>query len=729
MSDGIGAPAYLALSAVGFLMTAPAHAGEEPIGEDAQTIVVEGAQNKKPTNPALTEKPRDTPRTVTVLDKQFLADTGAVTFSDALRNVPGITLGQGEGGAGSGDFINLRGFDASNDIAIDGFADRLQYSRSDVFNVEQIEVYKGPNTALSGAGGAAGQINLVSKAPQMASFLNVDASLGNREWKRLTLDANVQQASLGGSAFRLNLMAHDQDVARRDQITQTRFGVAPSFSIGMNGPTRATVSLFWQQDENLPDYGIPLLTTGVRPAPIRNYYGWRNIDREDQTVLLATLQIEHEFSDRVQLLNATRWGKVDRTAVWSTPRPIDAPSLNAAAAAIAAGRPQDGNYVVGGPQGLGRVASNTVLTNRTALTVDLPATDGGIGNTLVIGGEVSREDFQRNTITTTGIAGTRRNLFAPTPDFTGPFSQTVTSGQYDTSATRYALSAFDTLKLLGDAVQLNVGGRYERFEVELGGTAYAALADRSYAENLFSWQAGLVAKPSETASIYFTYSNAKQPQALSATSTGAVTTANLALPALKNENYEIGAKWDVLAEKLSLTAALFRTERVNQPITVGPDVLLAGRQRVQGVELSATGQLATGWQLFAAYAYLDSEILRAATGSELTLGEVLALTPNHSGTLWTSYKTGPFQIGGGINYMGERVTRNSTAAQDAWALDDYVLANAMVAYDFSPRISLQVNANNILDTAYINRIRANDNYVIAVPGEGRTVMATLRVRM
>lgn len=713
------------------LLSAPALAGEPLSDEDQQrdVILVEGEQAKKPTNPLLTEKPRDTPRTVTVLDKQFLADTGAVTFADALRNVPGITLGQGEGGAGSGDFINLRGFDASNDIAIDGFADRLQYSRSDVFNVEQIEVYKGPNTALSGAGGAAGQINLASKAPALTDFVNADLSLGNREWKRATLDANIAQDDMGGSAFRLNLMAHDQDVARRDQITQTRFGVAPSFAIGLNGPTRATVSLFWQQDENIPDYGIPLLTTGVRPAPIRNYYGWRNIDREDQTVLLATLTLEHQFSDQVQLVNATRWGRVDRTAVWSTPRPIDAASLNAAAAAIAAGRPQDANYTVGGPQGLGRVSSNDVLTNRTTLTIDTPQGTGGIGNTLVIGAEASRESFTRDTISTTGLAGTVRNLFAPTPDFAGTFSQTRTFGQYDTQAERLSVFAFDTLKLLDERLQFNVGGRYERFDVELGGTAYAALADRTVRDNLFSWQAGVVVKPVDAASIYFSYSDAKQPQALSATSTGAVTTANLALPALKNESYEIGAKWDVLAERLSLTAALFRTERVNQPIAVGPDVLLAGRQRVQGVELSATGQLAPGWQLFAAYAYLDSEILRAATGSELTEGEVLALTPNHSGTVWTSYQAGPFQIGGGINYVSERVTRNSTAAQAAWALDEYVLANAMLAYEFTPRLSVQVNVNNIFDAAYINRIRANDSYVIAVPGEGRTAMATLRVRM
>lgn len=741
---------FLALGCVGAIVSAPALAAPQtaqpaqpPQAETAaearpralggvvvtDTVVEDGYRVERASNPLLPQPLRDTPRTVTVLDKEFLSDVQAVSFSDALRQVPGITLGVGEGGAGSGDFINLRGFDASNDIAIDGFADRLQYSRSDVFNLEQIEVYKGPNSALSGAGGAAGLINLVTKAPQGETFVRAEAGLGNRDWKRGTIDANAVLDGSGNVAARLNLMAHDQGVAGRDFIFQRRFGIAPSIGFGLNGPTRLIASLQFQEDDNLIDYGVPYLTTGVRPAfPISNYYGWRNVDGEDQSLLIATIRLEHDFSDTVRFQTGVRWGEVERTAIWSTPRPLNPASLNAAAAAIAAGNTAGAVYTARGPQGLGRFSRNEVLAARATLTLDWPVSGRGLGNTLVIGAEASREQLDRETITTTGLAGAQRNLFAPTPDFTGTLSQTRTSGQFENRAERLSAFAFDTVKL-GEWLQVNLGGRYERFDVTLGGTNYAALADRTTSENLWSWQGGVVLKPSATSSLYASYSNARQPQTLAATATGTVTTANLALPALENENYELGGKIDLFGEALSLTAAIFRTERVNEPITVDGDIVLAGRRRVEGLELSATGNITPRWQVYAAYAYLRSEILRAADTASVTQGEELALTPQHSGTFWTSYTTGfGLRLGGGVNYMGRLATRNSTAIQAAWDLDDYLLVNAMAEYSFTDNLSVQVNVNNIANTRFINRIRANDSYVIAVPGEGRTAVATLRLR-
>jgi len=692
------------------------------------TVIEDSYKPEGASNPLITQPLRDTPRTVTVLDKSFLKDNQAVSFTEALRNVPGITLGVGEGGAGSGDFINLRGFDASNDIAIDGFADRLQYSRSDVFNIEQIEVYKGANTALSGAGGAAGQINLVTKRAVADTFVNADVGLGNRDWRRATADANVLLDADRGIAARINLMAHEQGVAGRDFVGQKRFGIAPSLAFGLDQDTTITASLQYQEDDNLIDYGVPLLASGA-PAnfPLSNYYGWRNIDFEDQELLIATVTLDHRISDVVSLTGGVRWGEVRREAVWSTPRPTSQASLQAAVNAINAGNTAGATYVIGGPQGLGRISRNEVAAARAAVVIDHPTRAGGIGNALVIGAEVSRESLTRDTITTTGLAGTARNLFAPEPDFAGTFTQSRTYGLIDNSADRIAVYGTDTFKI-GEALQINLGGRYERFEADLGGTQYAALATRSFSEDLFSWQAGVVWKPVEAASLYVSYSDARQPQTLGATATGTVTTANAALPALKNENYEVGAKVDLFDGALALTAAAFRNQRVNQPITVDGDVTLTGRQRVQGVELSATGNITDAWQVFAAYTFLDSEIQRAGTGAELTVGEEIAGTPEHSATLWSTYDTGiGLRLGGGFNYVGEFATRNSTLANQAWTGGDYWLLNAMAEYRFSDTLAVQVNANNLANERYLQRIRANDTYVIAVPGEGRTVMATLRV--
>lgn len=732
-------PRMLALGCVGAAAFAlPAQAQTQPGDAEparklggvtvTDTAIEDSYKPEGVSNPLVTQPLRDTPRTVTVLDKSFLQDNQAVSFADALRNVPGITLGVGEGGAGSGDFINLRGFDASNDIAIDGFADRLQYSRSDVFNLEQIEVFKGANTALSGAGGAAGQINLVTKRAVADTFVNADAGVGNRDWLRATADANVLLDADKGIAARINLMAHEQGIAGRDFVGQKRFGIAPSLAFGLDHDTTVTASLQYQEDDNLIDYGVPVLANGTAPNfPLSNYYGWRNIDFEDQELLIASVTLDHRISDVVSLTGGVRWGEVRREAVWSTPRPTSQASLQAAVDAINAGNTAGATYVIGGPQGLGRISRNEVAAARAAVVVDHPVEGGGIGNSLVIGAEVSRESLTRETITTTGLAGISRNLFAPDPDFAGAITQSRTYGLFDNSADRIAIYGTDTLKI-GEALQINLGGRYERFEVELGGTNYAALTEREFTEDLFSWQAGLVWKPAENASLYVSYSDARQPQTLAATATGTVTTANAALPALKNENYEIGAKVDLMDGGLALTAALFRNSRVNQPITVDGDIALTGRQRVQGVELSATGNITDAWQVFAAYTFLDSEILRAATASAFTEGEELAGTPKHSGTLWTTYDTGiGLRLGGGFNYVGEFATRNSSLTVPAWQAGDYVLFNAMAEYSFTDTVALQVNANNLADERYLQRIRATDGYVIAVPGEGRTIVATLRV--
>lgn len=727
-------PRMLALGCVGaaaFALPAQAQNSDEPrkLGgvTVTDTVIEDSYKPDRAANPLVTQPLRDTPRTITVLDDSFLKDTQAVSFADALRNVPGITLGVGEGGAGSGDFINLRGFDASNDISIDGFADRLQYSRSDVFNLEQIEIYKGPNTALSGAGGAAGLINLVTKRAQAETFLRADAGLGNRDWLRGTLDANVLLDADRGLAARINLMAHDQGVAGRDVVGQSRFGIAPSLAFGLGRDTILTASLQYQKDDNLIDYGVPVLADGTAPNfPLSNYFGWRNIDFEDQELLITTLTLDHTISNAVSLTAGLRWGDVQREAVWSTPRPVSQASLQAAVAAINAGNRAAATYVIGGPQGFGRASRNEVAAARAALVVDHPAKPGGIGNNLVIGGEISRENLTRDSISTTGLAGTARNLFAPEPDFAGPITTTRTFGQVDNAADRLALYAFDTFRI-GESLLINLGGRYERFAVQLGGTQFEALAQREFSEDLFSWQAGIVWKPADNASVYMSYSDARQPQTLGATATGNVTLATAALPALKNENYEAGAKLDLLDERLALTAAVFRNERVNQPITVDGDIALTGRQRVQGIELSATGNITDSWQVLAAYAFLDSEILRAATTALLTEGEELAGTPRHSGTVWTTYDTGTgVRLGGGFNYIGAFNTRNTTLANRAWQGGDYLLLNAMIAYRLTERLAVQLNANNLADERFIERVRANDSYVIAVPGEGRTIMATIR---
>ena len=210
-------------------------------------------------SPKYTQPLRDTPQTITVIPKAVIEQQGATTLSDVLRNVPGLTITAGEGGAPAGDNLTLRGFSARNDIFVDGVRDLGPQSR-DPFNLEQVEVTKGPTSAFTGRGSTGGAINLVSKAPASIATSAATLNLGTDDTRRVTADVNVPLERLGlgeRTAFRLNFLAHDSGVAGRDVVENERWGVAPSLAFGLGTPTRLTLSYFKLKQDNISDYGIP----------------------------------------------------------------------------------------------------------------------------------------------------------------------------------------------------------------------------------------------------------------------------------------------------------------------------------------------------------------------------------------------------------------------------------------------------------------------------------------
>ncbi|HEY6399762.1 MAG TPA: TonB-dependent receptor plug domain-containing protein, partial [Blastocatellia bacterium] len=207
-----------------------------------------------PSSPKYTEPLRDTPQTITIIPKSVIEEQGATTLRDVLRNVPGLTMTAGEGGAPAGDNLTLRGFSARNDIFIDGTRDLGAQSR-DPFNLEQVEVVKGPGSSFTGRGSAGGSINLVSKAPTINRFFAGTISGGSDTTKRFTGDLNLPINDR--MAFRLNLLAHDSGIAGRDVVENQRWGVAPSFMYGLGARTRLTLSYYYLGQDNISDYGIP----------------------------------------------------------------------------------------------------------------------------------------------------------------------------------------------------------------------------------------------------------------------------------------------------------------------------------------------------------------------------------------------------------------------------------------------------------------------------------------
>ena len=369
---------FLALSCVGALTTAPAQAADAPAPVAAQdSIIVTGQIYADQTvNPKNTAPVLDTPQTITIISDQTIKKQNLLTLRDVLTTVPGITFGAGEGGGGYGDSINLRGYSANNDITQDGVRDSAQYSRTDPFNMQQVEVYNGANSVYNGSGSVGGTINLVSKAPQAENLTILEAGVGTDDYYRATVDSNIRASDFIG--VRLNAMVHRNDLPGRDVERFKRWAVAPSVKLGMEGPTSLTLSYFHQEDRNTPVYGVPFFKNANLGGPLpgvddSDYFGIANLDRQDIDIDRFTAIFAHQFSDAVSLRTLGRWQRVRQDSITSAPQgtyclaggvqPVTAIDLTtplACPAGMAAG-----TYRPSGPRGLVRDQLNDLFMPRT----------------------------------------------------------------------------------------------------------------------------------------------------------------------------------------------------------------------------------------------------------------------------------------------------------------------------------------------------------------------------
>jgi catecholate siderophore receptor len=780
------AQAFLAASCVGSLMSpigiTPAAAQEDQQALGGVTVtesVIVEEKGKRQESPKATRPVRDTPQTVTIITAETVEQQNLLTLRDMLSTVPGITFGAAEGGTPPSDQINFRGYSATNDITQDGVRDSAAYSRSDSFNLEQLEVTNGANSVTTGAGSVGGSINIVTKRPLAETRTVVSAGIGTDDYYRGTVDANLRVNDL--IAVRLNAMGHKNGIPGRDVEKNERWGVAPSVTIGIEGPTKLTLLYLHQEDNNIPQYGVPYYTNATTSGPVPGvdrgaYFGYRNVDRQDITVDQATAIAEHEFSDTVSIRNLARWQSVTQLSVVGPPQG----TYCLASGMTPAGAPctvnvtgfgtftvPNGYYYIGGPRGNYRDSKNELMYDQ----IDLRAAfnTGAIEHTLVLGGSASWEKYTlvsgnalRNPDGTAfytryplvNIANPDEVVTGPALPagftygsnvYTGPVNLTATGRQVG-EVTNYALYLFDTMKL--GKIELTGGVRWE----SNSGSNVNGLTTQTRTENdakLFSYRVGLLYKPVEAVSLYAAYGNSKTPSQSSVNgSCNATTNCNVKPEGAKN--YEIGAKAE-LAEGLLLSIALFRNERDSYRVDSGDPLILPqqldGHSRVDGVALSAVGKITPAWSITANYTYLDSELiqsvsdyclanpgpgtvppLRTCTNSasdpDPLAGAELANTPKHSGSLFTTYAL-PFglRLGYGVTYQGSF----AFAATNVNILRShaYWVHNAYVAYDITSNLTAQVNVKNLTDKDYYTRIRNNG---WATPGDARAAVLSVNYR-
>lgn len=650
-------------------------------------------------SPRYTEPLRDIPQTITVISKDVIEQQGATSLTDVLRNVPGLTITAGEGGVPGGDNLTLRGNSARNDIFVDGVRDLNPQTR-DPFNVEQVEVTKGPTSVVSGRGSAGGMINLTSKAPGLRRAIGGSLALGNADSRRGTLDINTSLRRLGlgeRTAFRLNALKHDAGVAGRNAVENNRWGVAPSLAFGLGSPTRLTLGYYKLKQDNIADYGIPwvpaannaLAAYRDRPAPVprETFYGFRNRDREVLNQDAATVRFDHSFSDSMELRSQLRYGISGRNSIATPPRFAGNDTTNV------------------NREMRSWVAKDKIWDSQTDLTARF--TTAGIRHAVVTGMAFTREANERINRTAPNSPTT---LLNPNPDdrYTGLITMTGVPG--DITGKTQSAWLFDTAKI-GKHFEATGGGRFERFDVRGVNTAAAPVRQLV---NMPSLRGGLVYKPVEAGSVYASYGTSQSPS-LEGLSYG---TANTSIPPEKTYTTEVGSKWEVAGNRLLLAGAVFQVAKDNARtpglLPTDPPQILAGRQTTRGLELSASGAITRSLRVLGSYTFLNAKIQNSNTPAEV--GKFFQNTPRNAASLWMTYTERRFMLGLGPRFMGKRFGNNINTR----SVDGYGTVDAMASYRVNDHFEVRANLSNLNNSYYFERLGGGH----LIPGPSRYLLVT-----
>ena len=750
LERSVSTPRVLA-SAIGAMTalsgTSWAHADDdEALTLDAVNVVdsqeeteykVDQMQSSKYTKPLL-----DTPRSVTVVNEKVIKDTGSLTLQDALRPVPGVTMGAGEGGNPTGDRPFIRGFDSQGDMYVDGVRDVGAQSR-EIFNVQGVEVVRGTNSTMGGRGSAGGTINTVSKLPQMRNFLDLGVTWGTDQTQRYTLDGNFHSGIVAG---RLNLMTHKSNIAGRDVANHDRWGLAPSITFGVGTDNRYTASYYHLQSDETPDSGIPYQRSSNRSQsnpdkPVSglsgNWYGLKGRDYSKSRVDVATFIYEHDFTDTLHLKNTTRYGQSHMDYVWTPPDD------------------SKGNV----PNGYvwrrynSRVSTTTTAVNQTEFFGEYYM--GRFKNSFSTGIELSRENSERDSYKVVGgqygaingactafanssgidnSGGNCTSLYNPGYNEAWDGTLAKNYNPLETVATTQALWGLDTFEF-NEHWQINLGLRLDHYKISARQHTNGALAsDLNESFSYLNWQVGGVWKPLPNGSVYISYATSTTPPGSNldnGETSNSLTSANVAsnIQPEKTKNYEIGTKWDLFHDRLQLTGAAFITEKENTRVNVTATTYAnAGTSRTKGVELSATGKITERWNLFAGYTYLDAKLIDAGDSFNRSTGVYtgnnsgnrMPNTPQNSLTLWTTIEAvkNHLTVGGGAIYMDKVY---GDAANDVY-VPSYWRYDAMAQYKVDKHWDFQVNVQNLTNKVYYDKAYAA-HYANQAPG--RTALLSL----
>ena len=622
----------------------------------------------------------DIPQSISVVTQEAIKDQNILSMSDAVRYVPGMGISQGEGNR---DALVFRGNRSTADFFVDGIRDDVQYFR-DIYNIERVEVLKGPNGMIFGRGGSGGVINRVVKEAGWSPIQEITAQAGSFNAKRVALD--VGQGINEVAAVRLNAMYEDSG-SFRDGVDLKRYGVNPTVTIMPTNNTKVVLNAEYFKDERIADRGIPSFQGRPLNTNVSTFFGDPNRSPTDSELKAVNALIEHKFDNEVTIRNRTRYATQDKFYQNVYPN-----AVNAAGTDVAINAYND-------------TTQRNTFFNQTDLLFSLNT--GKVKHDLVVGLEIGRQET--DSLRRTGFFNnTATSVTAPltNPITTVPITfRTQASDADNHSVTKQtALYLQDQIKLLPQ-LQAILGVRYDRIEVDFRKNNAAPALDINTKDNFFSPRVGLVYKPIETVSIYTSYSLSYVPRA--GEQLTSLTVTNQALEPEKFKNVEVGAKWDI-QPNLALTTALFQLDRTNVIIPDPNNAAisrLGGGQRNKGFELGLAGRITPAWSVMGGYTYQDGVITNTLS-STAREGAVLAELPKNNFSLWNRYDINPrWGVGLGVINRGAMFTSTDNTVR----LPGFTRVDAAVYARIDKNLRAQLNIENLFDSKYYASAHNNNN--------------------
>jgi catecholate siderophore receptor len=677
----------------------------------------------------------NTPRSITVLTKELLEDKDATSLKEVARTTPGITLGTGEGGNAFGDRFFIRGFDARNDVFVDGIRDPAVSVRENFFT-EQLEILKGPAATIDGRGTTGGALNIVTKQAANTNFYNTETTIAGDGTRRVTLDVN--QVINPTLAVRVDGVWQNAGVAGRNYTTDNRDGGMAAVKWAPNDSFTVTANYVHTNLWSLPDFGVPY--NNILGAPVTSlgvprdtWYGVINRDFQKVQQDFGTVDSKYIVNDFITLENKVRDEKSVLNYIGTIPEQSTSCGGGGMATTLAGLNPAGWTACLNAQS---RYQVTNVVADQQSATFKFDT--GPVRNTIITGAEVSREQV---SIDTYGGLGSEAvgNVFANgsigpvsvlDPTVYENYSGTPTpTGNPDVIAvnTQSAYSLWTAN--YRDYVILNAGVRFDETGISAKKmyNSFPSTAEVSGGSGMWNYNLGALWKPIPITSLYWAYATASDPLGaeLDGTSTNygglnPTFAGSQVFSPIESRAQEVGNKWELFDRRLLATIALFRTDVSNARELIGSSstgtIIQGAAYHVQGIDMGAEGNIADKWSVYTGLVLMKTRVDHSATPSNI--GLPLAFISPQSFNVLTKYKiTDNFEVGGQATYRSAMQGGTLLAANAGTTLPSYWRFDTFVDGKIYQNWRWKLFANNIFNKLYYDAFyQSGAPFVLVAPG-------------